>query len=88
MANLLTLAGVCPPTCNISGASVSVFLQSPGTPGHFLAATNYSGDHQILSVGIADMNGDGRPDLTMGVVIRFQDLANLGNFLSPKAIIE
>jgi hypothetical protein len=92
VANTGALAGVCPPTCNISGASVSVFLQSPGTPGHFLAATNYSGDHQILSLAVADMNGDGRPDLVItndnGISIRLQDPANPGNFLSSKAITE
>jgi hypothetical protein len=86
VANNGGLAGLCPPGCGIAGASVSVFLQDPSVAGHFQAATNYPSNRQVLAVAVADMNGDGRADLVIadddGVVIRFQDPANPGKFLS------
>jgi hypothetical protein len=89
VANSGGLAGVCPPTCGLSG-SLSVLLQDPASPGNFLSATNYAAQDQVLGVATADVNGDGKTDLVIdnggGVVIRLQDPAHPGSFLDAVAI--
>ena len=90
VANTGGLAGGCPPDCGIAGASVSVLLQDPALPGIFQATTKYAGTDQVLSVAVADMNGDNRADLVIaqggGLVIRFQDPSNPGMFL-PQTVV-
>ena len=74
---------------DLSGSSVSVFLQDPVSPGRFQQATNYAGSGVITCVAIGDMNGDNKPDLVIvdsGIVIRLQDPTNPGKFLPPVVI--
>jgi hypothetical protein len=89
VANSGGLAGVCPPTCSLSG-SLSVLLQEPASSGQFLSATNYAAQDQVLGVATADVNGDGKTDLVIdnggGVVIRLQDPTQPGSFLEAVPI--
>jgi len=88
VANAGTLGGLCPSDCGSVGTSVSVLLQNPAVSGQFLGATTYpaTGTDFITSVVIADMNGDGKPDLVItesgGVYIKFQDPLHPGQFLA------
>lgn len=72
-----------------SAGSVSVLLQNASSPGVFQPAVNYPGTIDVVWVAVGDMNGDGRPDLVIGdggILIRFQDPANPGQFLAPVLI--
>jgi hypothetical protein len=48
--------------------SVAVLLQNPASPGTFLAPVNYATAPQSLaqSIIVADVNGDGLPDIVIG----------------------
>jgi hypothetical protein len=45
--------------------SVSILLQDPSHPGTLKAPQSYSGFGQPLCVAVADLNGDGRPDIVV-----------------------
>jgi hypothetical protein len=81
---------------NGNNGQVLVFFQNPAEPGVFLNPVSFPAGPQPQSVKIADMNGDGLPDLvvadfgpggdgtgTAGVAILLQDPAHPGSFLAP-----
>jgi hypothetical protein len=75
---------------SFDGSSISVFMQNPASPGSFQPAVNYADTSNVGWVAIADMNGDGKPDLLIvdaGVSVRFQDSAHPGTFLAPTVIV-
>lgn len=68
-----------------SGAA-SVLLQSATTAGTLLAAVNYAGTFGPMGVALADMNGDGRPDLVLAdgdIVVRLNSATTPGTFGLP-----
>ena len=81
---------------NGNNGSVTVFFQNPSSPGTFAAGVSFPAGAQPQAVRIADVNGDGLPDLvvanrgpgsdgtgTAGVSVLLQDSAHPGNFLAP-----
>jgi hypothetical protein len=79
-----------------NNGAVYVFMQNPANRGSFLAPVVYPAGAQPQSVKIADVNGDGLPDLivanqgpgsdgsgTAGVSVLLQDPAHPGTFLPP-----
>ena len=81
---------------NGNNGQVLVFYQNAAQPGTFLPAKTFPAGPQPQSVKVADMNGDGLPDLVVadfgpggdgtgigGVAVLLQDPANVGFFLAP-----
>jgi hypothetical protein len=81
---------------NGNNGQVTIFFQSATTPGTFLAAVNFPAGAQPQSVKIADVNGDGLPDIIVanrgpgsnnvgiaGVSVLLQNAASPGTFLAP-----
>ncbi|MFZ1100722.1 MAG: VCBS repeat-containing protein [Steroidobacteraceae bacterium] len=81
---------------NGNNGAVYVFFQSPTSPGTFLAPVSYPAGAQPQAVMIADVNGDGLPDIIVanygpgsdgtgisGVTVLLQDAAHPGTFLAP-----
>ena len=67
--------------------SVSVLLQDPARAGVFLAATSYAGFGEPLAVAIADLNGDGHPDIAAAdgasATVMLQSATAPGTFAQP-----
>jgi hypothetical protein len=66
--------------------SVSVLLQAPAGAGVLLPAVNYTGVYGPMGVALADMDGDGRPDLVLAdgdIVVRFNSPTTPGTFGAP-----
>ncbi len=81
---------------NGNNGQVTIFLQNPAGPGTFLPAVTFAAGAQPQAVRIADVNGDGLPDLVVanrgpgsdntgaaGVSILLQDATHPGSFLAP-----
>lgn len=78
---------------NVGGtgsSSVSVLLQDPANPGHFLSAASYPTGFSPVAIAIGDLNGDGKPDLavadTTGISILLQNPTTPGQFLGASTI--
>ena len=71
--------------------TVSVLLQDPANPGHYLAASSYASGVNPQSVAIGDLDGDGLPDLAVaddhGISLLLQNPAAPGTFL-PRVPID
>lgn len=81
---------------NGNNGAVYIFFQSATAPGTFLAPVSYPAGAQPQAVKIADVNGDGLPDIIVanygpgsdgtgmsGVTVLLQDAAHPGTFLAP-----
>lgn len=70
--------------------AVSVLLQSSTTAGAFGTATSYAGYGQPLSVAIADLNGDGHPDIAVAdadtATVLLQIAASPGTFANAVVV--
>jgi hypothetical protein len=71
-----------------SPPTVNILLQDPKNPGQFLSPVSYAlpPDNLPLSIVVADVNGDGHPDIVIGsataVSVLLQDAAAPGTFLA------
>jgi hypothetical protein len=81
---------------NGNNGAVYVFVETSASPVTFAAAVTYPAGAQPQAVRIADVNGDGRPDLIVanlgpgsdgtgmsGVSVLLQDATHPGTFLAP-----
>jgi hypothetical protein len=81
---------------NGNNGQVTIFFQNPASPGTFMTPVSFPAGAEPQSVRIADVNGDGLPDLIVanrgpgndgmgsaGVSILLQDATHPGTFLAP-----
>jgi FG-GAP-like repeat/FG-GAP repeat len=70
--------------------AVSVLLQSTTAPGTFGTASSYPGFGQPLSVAIADLNGDGHPDIAVAdgysATVMLQNASQPGTFSNAMVV--
>lgn len=79
-----------------NNGQVTVFFQNPASPGTFQPPVTFPAGAQPQAVRVADVNGDGLPDLVVanrgpggdgtgapGVSVLLQDAAHPGSFLAP-----
>jgi len=87
----IVVANLGPGTDGIGSPGVSVLLQDAAYPGSFLPPVTYATQTQAVDVAVADLNGDGKPDLvvanlgpapTGSITVLLQDPAHPGVFLT------
>ncbi len=87
----IVVANLDPGADGTGSAGVSVLLQDAAHPGSFLAPVTYATQGDAVDVAVADLNGDGKPDLvvanlepapTGSVSVLLQDPARPGVFLA------
>jgi hypothetical protein len=87
----IVVANLGPGSDGIGSAGVSVLLQDAAHPGTFLPPVTYATQAQAVDVAVADLNGDGKPDLvvanlgpapTGSITVLLQDPAHPGVFLT------
>src|SRR5258708_4044743 len=74
--------------------TVAIFLQDPANPGKFLPPATYAVGNDPFSIAVADLNGDGKPDIVTAntmlsatgagsnsVSVLLQDSSHPGQFL-------
>ncbi len=77
-----------PGPAGAAAPTVSVLLQDPAHPGQFLPAVSYAAaaGNRAQSIVVADVNGDGLPDIVIGgdnaVSVLLQDSTTPGTFLA------
>jgi hypothetical protein len=87
----IVVANLGPGTDRTGSPGVSVLLQDAAHPGSFLPPVTYATQARAVDVAVADLNGDGKPDLvvanlgpapTGSITVLLQDPAHPGVFLT------